>query len=146
MGRSKKKQCFKCRGKKPIKDFYKHAAMVDGHLNKCKECSKKDVRDNRERRHRQYSDYEKKRSNTEKRKCQVAEAQLRRRKREPLKYRARTAVGNALRDGHLIKKPCEVCGDPKSQAHHEDYSKPLEVSWLCFRHHREDRHGQTVSP
>jgi len=46
---------------------------------------------------------------------------------------------NALRDGRLISNPCEVCGTAKSQGHHEDYSKPLDVVWLCTRHHA-DRH------
>lgn len=31
--------------------------------------------------------------------------------------------------------PCEVCGDVNSQGHHEDYSRPLEVMWLCQKHH-----------
>jgi len=44
-------------------------------------------------------------------------------------------IGNALRDGKVVKRPCEVCGDPKSQGHHEDYSKPLDVVWLCTVHH-----------
>ena len=33
--------------------------------------------------------------------------------------------------GILVKQPCQRCGDPKSLAHHEDYSRPLEVTWLC---------------
>src|SRR4051812_39153823 len=43
----------------------------------------------------------------------------------------------ALRKGVLTRQPCEVCGSEKSQAHHEDYSKPLEVRWLCRPHHTE---------
>lgn len=35
------KKCFICGGVKPIDDFYKHPFMSDGHLNKCKECTKK---------------------------------------------------------------------------------------------------------
>ena len=54
------------------------------------------------------------------------------------KRRARRQVDIALRNGTLERCPCEVCGDPKVQAHHEDYSLPLAVRWLCHKHH-----GQT---
>lgn len=43
---------------------------------------------------------------------------------------------SALADGRLTRGPCEVCGDPKSNGHHDDYAKPLVVRWLCSRHHR----------
>ena len=56
--------------------------------------------------------------------------------REQEKYKARTAVGNALRDGKLQREPCVQCGNPRSEAHHEDYSRPLDVTWLCRRDHR----------
>ncbi|WP_216651623.1 hypothetical protein [Roseivivax sp. THAF30] len=62
--------------------------------------------------------------------------QQRWRKRNPRSYLAHITVANALRLGVLTRSPCEVCGSEKSEAHHDDYSSPLEVTWLCRRHHR----------
>lgn len=45
-------------------------------------------------------------------------------------------VKRAVECGKLVKGLCEVCKDDKVHAHHEDYSKPLQVRWLCARHHR----------
>ncbi len=53
------------------------------------------------------------------------------------KITARTAVTVAIRSGKLTKLPCERCGAKKVEAHHEDYSKPLAVMWLCPEHHRQ---------
>ena len=50
--------------------------------------------------------------------------------------KARSAFNHFMRDNHLDRQPCEVCGAP-AEAHHDDYNKPLEVRWLCFKHHRE---------
>ena len=58
------------------------------------------------------------------------------REAHPKKDNAHRSVTKALRRGELLKAPCEVCGVPKAQAHHDDYSKPLEVRWLCSLHHR----------
>ena len=41
----------------------------------------------------------------------------------------------AKRAHKLIPKVCCVCAEKKTVAHHEDYSKPLEVVWLCQHHH-----------
>lgn len=51
------------------------------------------------------------------------------------KKRARRKVHTALLNGTLERQPCDVCGDQNVNAHHDDYSKPLVVRWLCRRHH-----------
>jgi len=38
--------------------------------------------------------------------------------------------------GGLQPQPCAVCGCEKAVAHHEDYTKPLDVTWLCRTHHQ----------
>jgi hypothetical protein len=48
---------------------------------------------------------------------------------------AHVATRKAIRDGVLVRKPCEVCRKKKTEAHHDDYGKPLEVRWLCRAHH-----------
>lgn len=55
--------------------------------------------------------------------------------KHPEKYAAKLAVKDAIRSGLLVSMPCVICGDPKSDGHHEDYSKQLEVVWLCRSHH-----------
>lgn len=59
----------------------------------------------------------------------------RQREKFPERYAARQAVLIALRTGRIRRERCTRCGDPKTQAHHHDYSKPLEIEWLCRRCH-----------
>jgi len=59
--------------------------------------------------------------------------------KNPLKYKARKLVYVEVRAGRLVAKPC-TCGSVNSEAHHKDYSKPLDVTWLCPKcHAREHR-------
>lgn len=137
------KSCFKCGATKPLDAFYAHPGMADGRIGKCKECNKKDVRENYAARRAQYHAYEARRNALESRKTQLAESTRRARAAHPDKYRARTALNNAVRDGRVIKAPCQ-CGCLEVEGHHHDYSKPLDVEWLCFRCHRAE-HGQVTS-
>ena len=101
-------------------------------MGKCKECTKVDVRENYRARREKYAAYERERNKRPERKLAQREYTKR---RPPEKKAAHYAVGNAVRDGRLTPKPCEVCGSTKVQAHHDDYSRPLDVRWLCFVHH-----------
>jgi hypothetical protein len=56
------------------------------------------------------------------------------------KRAARRKVATEIEAGRLSRQACEVCGDRKADAHHDDYAKPLDVAWLCHRHHME-RHA-----
>lgn len=51
------------------------------------------------------------------------------------KYSAHLAVQQAVTSGALVKGACEVCGAEKVDAHHDRYDQPLNVRWLCRRHH-----------
>lgn len=62
------------------------------------------------------------------------------RRRNPEKYHAHQAVHRALKKGLIKREACAVCGSTKSHAHHDDYSRPLDVMWLCPSHHAQ-RHA-----
>jgi hypothetical protein len=138
------KRCFKCGEQKPLDAFYAHPDTADGRLGKCVVCAKADVAQNYAAKRERYSAYDQRRTATEARRMQKSQAQRTYRLRWPGKIAARRAVRSALRRGDLVRQPCSVCGAAKTQAHHTDYSKPLDVEWLCFRCHREHGHNQKV--
>lgn len=155
------KKCFKCGAEKPLSEFYKHPKMADGHVNKCKECNKRDVRENRANKLDYYKEYDRNRPNHEDR---VRKASERVRElyhsdenfkqnvlahgkkwleQNQHKRKAHYAVGNALRDGKLFKPDiCEHCGtsERKIQGHHWSYEPEhwLDVIWLCTACHGEE--------
>ncbi len=62
------------------------------------------------------------------------------------KRAAHKAVESAIARGALVRQPCERCGDAVGiNAHHEDYSRHLDVMWLCHKHHHE-RHKEIGRP
>ena len=138
------KQCFKCNKEKPLEDFYKHPQMADGRVNKCKECNKLDVKENRKSRLEYYRAYDRERGNR-----QDAAYRKRYQENNPIKYGAGYMVSNAVRDGKLnrgeVCESCNRCG--KLHGHHDDYSKPLEVRWLCIPCHFEwhAKHGEGLN-
>ena len=138
------KTCFKCGETKPLAAFYKHKAMADGHLNKCKECTKKDADKHRSENLDKIREYDRNRGN------RLPKGYAKEyRTRYPNKYKAHNMVNNAIRDGKLFAEPCEICGIIESvHAHHDDYAKPLNVRWLCAAHHHQwhAKHGEAENP
>ncbi len=125
------KKCFKCEVIKPLGEFYRHKAMRDGHVNKCKACNKSDVSDHRLLNIDKIREYDRGRGNR-----QSSSYQKEYRKNNPNKYKATNMVNNAIKGGKLHSEPCAECGHADSVAHHDDYSKPLNVRWLCQAHHK----------
>lgn len=62
------------------------------------------------------------------------------RRRNRVKARVHDATHAAIACGKLIRPDyCGHCGlVGKPQAHHPDYSKPLEVIWLCAKCHTDE--------
>lgn len=63
-------------------------------------------------------------------------AQAKWREKNPQAVWAHRALRSAVKLGIVKQQPCEVCGDPDSEAHHPDYDRPAAVRWLCRRHHK----------
>lgn len=120
------KPCNKCGEVKPFEAFY---PTPNGYKSQCRSCHSASVRASRAANREHYREYDRKRMN---------DPQRRERQRlwyeaDPLRKIAHDTLNYAIRSG-AIKRPskCQDCGKRcKPHGHHEDYSKPLDVEWLC---------------
>lgn len=141
------KTCKACLVVKPVSAFYKHSMTADGLYPKCKECHCRQCKDNRQADIKAYRRKQRERNKTEKGMLIAQKAyknslsfggravsSKKWKLQNPEKYRAYLEIKKAIYHGTLKRQECIVCGE-KAQAHHEDYSKPLEVMWLCQKHH-----------
>ena len=143
------KTCILCKQAKPFNEYYKHQQMSDGHLGRCKSCHKSEIQKNYERRmldpEWREKELDRQREKAKRHRAEGRKPDPEAEKRGKLKWfennqhkrKAHYAVANALRDKRLSRNPCEKCGDENSEAHHDDYSKPLDVRWLCKKHHND---------
>lgn len=142
------KTCSKCGATKPLTDFYKHPKTLDRRQARCKECAKADVRENRIRNAEYYRQYDAMRYQNDPkvkerhRRYQSTEAGKMAAKKSRRKWAANNQdkraahviLGNAVQSGKIIKPDnCSSCGKDgcRIHGHHEDYTKPLDVIWLC---------------
>lgn len=117
------KKCSKCQEYLSKESFYKDKRVKDGLYSCCKSCHT--IKNGTHTK-----------TNIEK---GISRTEYHRRYRkidgESIKVQARKSAYDAIQHGRIIKKPCEVCGELKVEAHHEDYSKKLDVIFLCKKHH-----------
>lgn len=141
------KRCFSCGDVKGLSDFYKHPKMKDGRLGKCKECCKAENRKNRQEKVDYYREYDRNRASdigrvearrkyADSHKDQIDRSKSEWRKRNRDKTKAHRKVAYEIGKGSLTAKPCELCGNEPTEAHHDDYSKPLDIIWLCDSCHK----------
>lgn len=117
--------CAKCGQDFATSFFYRSTKATSGLSSWCKACTGKRVR-----------------KITPARRASNVKKQRRYENRHPERQRARKALKRAVASGAIKRQPCEVCGNIKTQGHHDDYSKPLEVRWLCHPHHVEVHTGR----
>ena len=135
--------CKTCHTDKPSECFY------PSNKTRCRECVIASVKENRLAKIDYYRAYDRMRGSmphrvaardeyakTEQGKAALLRARLASKARLSDRVAARNMVNNAVRDGRLRPLPCWVCGE-KAQAHHPDYSSPLDVVWLCQPHHKQ---------
>lgn len=131
------KHCNPCNTTKPRDQFHRRAASADGLAARCKACQK--IYDKARASEPERVAARKAYQATDHGKARMRVGTAAWRKRNRIKSNAHTAVARALRKGTLVRKPCEEPGCGRTdyvEAHHDDYTKPLEVKWLCDPHHK----------
>jgi len=143
--------CRVCDAEKQVSEFYPRQIKSDRSSGECKECTKSRIRKNRAENIDYYRSYDRMRyreSEERREHCHAAgrttpmsvrvEKQRAKRKEDGnLRHNARQKVARAVAKGQIKKMDeCFFCGTGQSlQAHHEDYTKPLDVFWLCPKCH-----------
>lgn len=141
------KTCSSCGKIKQLSEFSRYCRALDGLQRVCKRCqneyTKRRYRRKKEEiRHKARENLKNREFDRLRHKNPGAVASAAKRSalwynNRPDARRAKDAVSYALKTGRLVKGCCEVCDTTERiHAHHEDYSKPLDVHWLCALHHR----------
>jgi len=122
------KKCKECGRELPLSEFYKYPRAADGHAWRCKDCKRRYNQAHRE----QHNENQKRRLRAADRRA-LNESQMQHRKLHPERGWAQLTVQRAIRSGAMVRPAtCVICGGSKKLvAHHHDYSKPLDVTFIC---------------
>ncbi len=129
----KTKKCGRCLKVKPLTEFHKTKSHSENRSWDCKVCKSVICKTDKYRERKRWRYYNPLDPN------RPPVPKIRVRSAKPVESRARDRFSNEMKKG-CIKKPtkCSQCGDvAKLHGHHEDYTKPLEVIWLCIPCHRQ---------
>lgn len=134
------KKCIKCGNKKNVSFFSKTKANKDGLAGLCKSCHLEYLRERRKK--NPEKDRERKRRYYHKNKQRIKEML----DKNIDKIQAKRLARTAMEKGIITKKPCEKCGSHETLKHHDDYSKPIQVRWLCALCHARwhKKHGEGI--
>lgn len=131
------KLCKQCEIEKPMAAFSLSARSRDGHQRNCKSCAKQISAQNRIKNKLKIALYDAERDKLPHRKLQLRQRATDAAKAHPERRNANLIVQQEVRAGRMERLPCLVCGAAKTEAHHPDYDRPLDVIWLCAPHHRQ---------
>lgn len=123
------KRCRRCKVFKEKTEFWVDNSRPDKLFKFCKPCATNWYREKRKRNPKSYA--AKARRYYDNHKKELKKKRAKRYLQERDKNLARSKTKNALYKGVILRKNCETCGNKQSVAHHSDYTKPLEVTWLC---------------
>jgi len=140
------KKCTKCNEEKPFSEFQKRKASKDGMTAACKKCLSEYDKSRAMLAHRVKAREEYRKTDAFKKSRYKTTKKYR--AKNPNKTKAHRKVQYEVSIGSLSSKPCEICGTPKTVAHHDDYSKPLDIRWLCAKHHKQwhAENGEGLNP
>jgi hypothetical protein len=139
------KECKKCNRILPLEEFYKHRYTKDGYLNFCKECVKARISKHREQNIERIRAYDRERGKLPHR-IEQNRQETQKRRQETGYGKIHTMLNRAVINGECAKSNiCQVCGykSERLEGHHFDYSKPLDVIWLCPSCHRQYHTGKS---
>ena len=137
------KRCYKCGEVKSLEFYHKDKTRGDGVCSRCSECERRRRKERTEKNPETSKETSKRYYHLHKK--EKSEYHKTWRAENWFKANAHKAVRNAITLGYLKKQPCQECGSKNSDAHHPDYTKPLEVMWLCRRHHMRE-HAKCSAP
>lgn len=151
-GDDMEKKCSKCGSLKTLDQFGARKNRASGYQSECRKCARDNAKKWQKENQERIIEYNRKRyekfpeisqgyrlRNLERHREYARKSYAKTLLECPEKLRARSKVAWAVRTGKLVRpESCSSCSNmgKRIEAHHEDYSRPYDVVWLCPKCHR----------